>query len=464
MESVNILAESAGAVEAAPPALVPARRGPTLRAKALRGAAWTVGGYGASQALRLVSNLILTRLLFPEAFGLMALVNVVLQGLEMFSDVGIGPSIIQNKRGDDPRFLGTAWTIQAIRGTVLCAACAALAWPMATFYEQPQLRALLAVGGFTALVSGFSSTALVLANRHLALGRITAVEVSSHASGILLMCVWAWFSPSAWALVVGGIWGAATRMVLSHTVLGGPRVRFCWDAHCFRELLSFGRWVFWGTLVTFLSTRSDRLLLGHYFDLKLLGIYSVAFFMSDSLSTLMSSVSHRVLFPAFSQLLREGRSDITGAFYRARLRLHAIALPLCGVLCAAGGGIVDLLYDDRYIMAGAMLQILGLRTALLCATMPSGHLLIAMGRPDYTFWSNLVSAVALFAGVPLFWYLGGVWGVVWAAPLAALPRLLVGWYGLAREGVVSWPREALSIPLFVAGLLAGLVFNGLMDF
>ena len=67
----------------------------------------------------LASNLILTRLLFPEAFGLMALGSVVLVGLQMFSDAGIGPSIAQSPRGDDPEFLDTAWTAQVLRGVIL---------------------------------------------------------------------------------------------------------------------------------------------------------------------------------------------------------------------------------------------------------------------------------------------------------------------------------------------------------
>jgi O-antigen/teichoic acid export membrane protein len=88
------------------------------------------------QALRLGSNIVLAWLLFPEAFGLMLLVNVFMQGLQMFSDIGIGPSIIQNKRGNDPDFLNTAWTIQAIRGFVLWFIACVLAWPIAWIFAH----------------------------------------------------------------------------------------------------------------------------------------------------------------------------------------------------------------------------------------------------------------------------------------------------------------------------------------
>ncbi|GAB1360936.1 hypothetical protein MASR1M32_01720 [Rhodobacter sp.] len=98
-----------------------------LMARALRGSALTAGSYAVTQALRLASNLILTRLLFPEAFGLMALVSVVLVGLQMFSDTGIGPAISRSPRGDEPAFLDTAWTVNVARGG-FCG-CWPVPWP-----------------------------------------------------------------------------------------------------------------------------------------------------------------------------------------------------------------------------------------------------------------------------------------------------------------------------------------------
>src|SRR5262245_29382509 len=97
--------------EGAPgPAATAATDEQSLRKLAIRGSMWAVGGYGASMVLRLGSNVVLWHLLVPEAFGLVLLVNVFLQGLEMFSDLGVRVSIVQHKRGDDPDFLNTAWT------------------------------------------------------------------------------------------------------------------------------------------------------------------------------------------------------------------------------------------------------------------------------------------------------------------------------------------------------------------
>src|SRR5580658_3151267 len=109
---------------------------------AFRGGAWTVVGYGASQVVRLASTLVLARLVAPQAFGLVALVSVFLSGLESLSDLGIGMDVIQHKRGDDPVFINTAFIIQVVRGVLIWAVAAALAYPFAVFYHQPAVIAL----------------------------------------------------------------------------------------------------------------------------------------------------------------------------------------------------------------------------------------------------------------------------------------------------------------------------------
>ena len=199
--------------------------GDGLRARALRGTAFTFFGFGTQQFLRLLSNLVLTRLLFPEAFGLMALVMVVLTGLQMISDAGLNPSIVQSRRGDEPDFLNTAWSLQIGRGFLLWLLTLALALPLARFYDQPQLAALLPVAGFGMVIQGFQSMRLASANRHIALGRLTLMELGSQVIGIAVMVLLAWWLRSVWALVIGTLIGTAIKTVLSHRMLPGHRDR-----------------------------------------------------------------------------------------------------------------------------------------------------------------------------------------------------------------------------------------------
>jgi len=113
-----------------------------LESKAMRATFWTVMDYGCSMALRVVNSLVLTRLLMPESFGLMALVTTLVVGISLISDLGLGPSVIQSPRGDEPALLNTVWTLQVLRGIGIFAVSLMLAWPMPLIYHEPRLMAL----------------------------------------------------------------------------------------------------------------------------------------------------------------------------------------------------------------------------------------------------------------------------------------------------------------------------------
>jgi O-antigen/teichoic acid export membrane protein len=100
-----------------------------LEKQAAKGTVYIVGYFGISLALRMVSSVVLTRLLSPGYFGLMTLLTTVLVGLNLFSHIGLADSVIQSPRGDEPVFLNTTWTLQALRGIGLWVLTILLAWP-----------------------------------------------------------------------------------------------------------------------------------------------------------------------------------------------------------------------------------------------------------------------------------------------------------------------------------------------
>src|SRR6056297_524623 len=249
--------------------------GDGVGSRARRSAIWSLAEFGGSQTLRLASNLILTRLLFPEAFGLMALVMVVTVGLSLLSDTGVRPSIIQNARGDDLGFLNTAWTIQVIRGMLLWLMTLALARPVAALYDEPLLAQILPVAGLTLLITGMQPTSVHTVNRHLALGRLTRITLGAQAVGLIVMALLAWQLQSVWALVIGGVIAATLKVAACHLFLPGIRNRFRLERDAFWQIFHFGKWVFLSTAAGFLITQGDRAILGLYLPLETLGIYNI---------------------------------------------------------------------------------------------------------------------------------------------------------------------------------------------
>src|SRR5262245_12300042 len=197
------------------------KEGSDLGSRARRSAAFSLLGYGGGRLLGLVSNPLLSYLLAPAARGLMEWVNPFVLGFELLSDIGIGPSIIQSRRGGDRAFLDVAWTIQAIRGALLWVLVCASSVPYASVSGHPELVWVVPVAALTALAGGLTSTKMFTASRDLALGRITTIELVSQSAGFVTKLVWAWVDPSVWALVVGGVVNAGSKMVLSHLLLPG---------------------------------------------------------------------------------------------------------------------------------------------------------------------------------------------------------------------------------------------------
>ena len=137
-----------------------------LRKRVLSAGFWSLGGYGCSQLLRFGSNLLLTRLLNPKMFGVMAIATMVMVGLAMFSDLGLKPSVVQSRRGNDAAFLNTAWVTQILRGLLLwlLALIASLLIyyanqvgmvPTGTVYAEPILPFVVAILSITAVTAGF---------------------------------------------------------------------------------------------------------------------------------------------------------------------------------------------------------------------------------------------------------------------------------------------------------------------
>jgi len=360
------------------PAVLSERR--SLRSKLARGSLWAVVGHGGSQLLRLAGNLVLWRLLYAEAFGLMAIVNVFMQGLTMFSDVGIGPSIVQSKRGDESEYLNTAWTIQVMRGFTLFAVAAVAAVPVANFYHQPQLAALIPVVSLGSILAGFNSTKLFTVTRQITLGRLTATDLLSQAVGLVVMVLWALTSRSIWALAIGGVVANFARLGLSHALLPGITNRFCWNKADATALLHFGRWIFMSTLLTFVAMQSDRLIFGKLVSMSMLGVYSVATIWSTFPTQILGHVFQSVMFPMLSRVHNEN-ADVPSAYRNARAPWLIAAGWLTACLVSGGPTLIRFLYDERAEAAGGILQILSVGTCFLALDVTNGCALLAKGRP-----------------------------------------------------------------------------------
>jgi O-antigen/teichoic acid export membrane protein len=441
--------------------------------KFFRASVWTLLATGGEQGMRLGSNLILARLLIPDVFGIMTLVNTIHIGLEMLSDVGISPSIIQNKRGDEERFVNTAWTVGLIRGIAIGLLLCVAGFPAVLIYPHvPEIVYLLPLVGVCSVLWGAQSAKYFTEQRHVRMKKPVIIEISMQAVTSLTMITWAWIlyrqDPSqeharsaVWALAVSPIAGMATGVLLTHAILPGHRSRLRWDKGAAKELLTFGTWIFVSTALTFVAEQSDRLIFGALVTLAQLGIYGMAKALASLPIMLMGQLLHRGLFPVLSQAKNAG--EPLAPPYR-RLRVPVLIASAWMVCCLLGGGpaLIEFLYPDDFHDAGWMLQILAVGAWVNSLESINHTPVLALGHPKWLAWANGAKVVGMAVFIPLGFLLGDFAGAIWG--YVASEALKYGLTVVATEvlDVRAWPQDLLFTVCVVAVGGGGVLLSQLL--
>nr|WP_283937767.1 oligosaccharide flippase family protein [Sphingomonas hankyongi] len=422
----------------------------TTQRLALSGTIWTLTAFGGAQLLRFAGSLVTTRLLFPELFGLMAIVQSVLMAIAMFSDVGLSDNVVRGDRGDDRKFLANVFAVQAMRGVALWLVCVAAAPFVASFYGDARIAWVLPVTGLSATIAGFQSTSVMLMRKRMEVRRLALLELMAQAIGLAVVILWALADPSIWALVAGGLSSSIAKVAGSHVLNCPNRDRFGFDRAVLRELFSWGRWIFISTMFTFLAGQTDRLILGKLFSLDFLGIYNIAFMLSDVPRAIMIALSSRVILPTFAMSKHLPRVEAREKIRSRRRWLLAFAALALGSLVGAGDVLVVVLYDPRWSDAGWILQILAIGVWPLILAWSMDPMLFVLGKVHYPALGNALRFVLLCLLSVTGAWLGGEVGAVVGVAVSVLPVLVVSKIGLWREGYAYVRQDLIGTGLFVA--------------
>lgn len=263
----------------------------------LKGTFWTTGSYGIVTGLRVAQSIVLARLLAPELFGVMLIVNTLRIGIELLSDLGIGQNVVYSKNANDPEFYNTAWTLQFIRGIILWLCLSAAAVPLAKLYKSEILVFVIPISGFAIVLGGLTSISRSLLQKRLQIVRVNVFEIVTASMSVFVQVIVAYFSRTVWALVCGSLLGSAIYTVGSYFLIPGVGQKFSLSKRYSLEILHFGKWIFVSSIIYFLSINFDKLYLGRAIPLNVLGVYGIARAISDLLGNLVARLGNYVLFP-----------------------------------------------------------------------------------------------------------------------------------------------------------------------
>jgi O-antigen/teichoic acid export membrane protein len=435
---------------------------PSLKSRVVSASVWTLVSFGGSQVLRLASNVVLTWLLIPDDFGLMGLVYVFVQGLQMFSDVGIGPSIIQGKRGEEAVYLNTAWSVQVARGVLIWIVSLLIARPYAAFYGYPELAQLIPVASLGALIDGFRSTRFFTAGRRIALARVTVLEFIASTAGIVATVVACYISRSLWAIVFGGLVAAATKTVLTYTMLDGEKNGFAFEREAFKEISGFGRWVFVSTSMLFLAGQVDRLLLGKFVAAAVLGVYNIANQLALLPPNLALGFTGNLLFPLFAHQARTSAKAFESALFTSRRVILEGAWFLFAGLALVSPAFFHTFYKPAYWDAIWMTQLLTIPMWTWMLALSADRALLAVGDSKTLAISNAASFLGKVGACFVGYELGGLVGFILGLAVGNLCGHVPVVLALARRGTHLLKQDVPYTLSAGASIGAGVVLQHLL--
>jgi PST family polysaccharide transporter/lipopolysaccharide exporter len=412
--------------------------GEGLTERSVKGGMW-VGALNVSdRLLQLVLMIILANLLGAAELGLFGVALVVMSGVKKFSQLGINQSLIYEREENVDHMLNTAWLIEIARTGLVAAVLVVVAHPLAGLLNAPGAAILIQVIGLGQLFVGLRNPAAVYFQKDLQFHKQFAYIISGSVAQFAIAIGYAVLvSETAMALVVGFIASDFVRMVASYA-LDDYRPSVSFDMPSARSMISYGKWITANSILYFLYSEGDDLLVSGFLGATALGFYQLAYRFSNAPATEVTHVISGVAFPAYSKI-QDDTKALREGFHRTLQMTTFLSFPLAMGIFAVTPVFVDAFFIDEYKSMILTMQILAVFGLTRSAVATFGPVFKATGRPDLIAKFSMVRVLFLGLSLP---------AVLWqAGQPGGLPYGLTGFEGAALVilGVQLFPMIEIDL-------------------
>jgi O-antigen/teichoic acid export membrane protein len=399
-----------------------------IKSKAVRGSIALGIGTVFQRAIRMGRIMVLARLLVPGDFGLVAIIMMVMQMLELITDAGVRLSIIQNKDGANLSYLNAAWWFQIVRGIGLFIVSFVFAPYVGIFYDNPTLTDLLRVSSLSILFDGLVSPRVHLLEREFRFGKWTLLFQASAIVGTLVTVVLAYYLRSVWSIVLGTVTERIILCLFSYILLPfRPKLEF--HKNSISDLFKFARGMFGLPVLNLIARQGDVFVLGKLVTPAILGGYYLALQLAEQLSSLFSSVVIPVLLPSFSEM-KENKLLLKHSLLLVNHGIATLGIPIVVFMAINSSEILSILYGSQYTTVSLVLSILSLSMFIRVQTAVLSQIYFGLSLPHILRRESLKRTVlvaalmypaARFAGIP---------GAAFVILLASISMLIFQVYSL----------------------------------
>jgi len=401
----------------------------SLQKRTIRSGIWVIFANIGVNSLAFIRSIVLARLLLPEIFGLISIAMIVVRGLELFTQTGFAAALIHRQKGFDEA-KDTAFTLMVIRGCLLFLITFIASPFIADFYDKSILDAVIKIIAISFIFKGFRNINAISYEKGLNFKKISYLEQSVAVINTIFVIVFAYYFRNVWALVIGNLFSNFVAALLSYLFIPG-KPKFEFKKNIAKELFTYGKFVFGLSIIMFVSSEIDHVLIGKILGIEMLGYYFLAYTLANLVSTQLSRLVSRVMLPAYS-LLQNDLPALNEAFLKVFKLLSFIAIPASAGMIVLAPEIMLAVYGEKWLPAAGALQVLCVFGAVRAITALTGYLLNGIGKPNVPFYASLCR---LFIAVILIYPLTKMFGLVgaaWSVTTAMLTAFIIVVYLLTR--------------------------------
>nr|WP_256385566.1 lipopolysaccharide biosynthesis protein [Halorientalis sp. IM1011] len=342
---------------------------------------WMTLVTGIDRVAQLGLLIVLARFLSPHSFGLIGLGLLSLAVLQKGLRFGVDAALIQHESDDIDEYLDTALWLGLARGTLIAGAAYLLAPVAATAFDSGGLTDVIRILALSPLLTGMANPGAVYFRKDLAFDKQFVYRSSGTAAYVCVALGAVLVAANVWALVAGIVARSAARSVVSY-VIHPYRPGFGFDGAAARELLEFGKWIFGSGLVLLVLNWGDDAVVGLLLGASSVGLYQLAFRLSNAPATEVSQVVSTVTFPAFSKL-QDDPDRLRETYLRTLRVLAYVSLPVAVGIAAVADAFVRAFFGPEWFPMIDALRVLAVWGAMRSIVATIGPLFRAIGRPAY---------------------------------------------------------------------------------
>ncbi len=422
----------------------------------------TAFSFAAQAVIRFGASLILTRILFPEAYGVISILMSLVFVVEMLADIGIYPFIIRDKDAEEPEVRDTAWTMRLGRASLNAVIVLVGAPTIAALYGTATLVAPLRVISLWFILAALESMSFPIAFRRKRARIVMYAEMSATLLATVCTVIYSYFSKDYWGMVAGTLVNRGSLTLMSYFVYPELRPKLHFSRSVARHIFDTTKFTMPSSMLTLVLNQFDKIVFLRLFDLHLLGLYGLAANIASPVEALVSRISQNVLYPRAASNFRSSPETLAEKYYKENVKLFVSIMGPPAAICGAASFIITLLYPVTYAYAGIILYALMFRVVLISFSSPAEDLLIATGRFRVVLIGNVLRvlwmASASFAGYYLFGFMGFTYGI--ASSVA--PALAYYWWLQHKHGMLIVKYELFKIAFAVLTFLAAYAASKLL--